>query len=159
MNKNIVIVSLVVLAVGGGAFFAGMKYGENQNASASPFSKNFQGMPNGGQIQNGTRVAGNISRGGSGVASGEIIAVDSDSVTIKAANGSSKIVFFSDQTKIGNFVDAASSDLAEGKNVMVMGMANSDGSIIANNIQIGAQTFRFAPPEANPLDKSAEEIK
>ena len=133
MNKNIFVIVLAVLAVGGGAFFGGMKYQESKSASAPP-ARNFQAMTGGGQAPGGTRA----NRNGQGMIVGEIIAVDDDSVTVKSADGASKIVFFSEKTSIGNFIAAQAGDLAIGQNITAAGTAGVDGSIIAQNIQIGA---------------------
>lgn len=134
MDKNIIIVSLVILAVGGGAFFGGMKYQEGKSASVPAGARNFQTMTGGGQAPSGVRA----NRNGDGMIVGEIIAVDDDNVTVKSADGASKIVFFSEKTSIGNFIAAQADDLAIGQNITAAGTAGADGSIIAQNIQIGA---------------------
>lgn len=148
MNKNI-IVFLAVLAVGGGAFFGGIKYQESKSASMPTLGKNFQAERGGAQTPNGSRNA-------AGIASGEIIGIDEDSITVKTQTGGSKIVFFSEQTKIGNFTDATADDLSLGKNVMASGTAGGDGSIVAQNIQIGVQNFKPEITENKPADLPAE---
>ena len=140
MNKNIIVVSLAVLVVGGGAFFGGMKYQESKNAAS--LMKNFQGMPGGGQLPDGARANRN---GGGGMVAGEIAGIDGETITVKTANGGSKFVFFSDKTSIGNFVAAAASDLREGQKITAIGTAAGDGGITAASIQIGAQNMGRGP--------------
>jgi len=154
MNKNIIVVLLAVLVVGGGAFFAGMEYGKKQNAQALSFGKNFQGMSAAGQTSSGTRA----NRNGAGMVSGEIVSADDTSITVSVADGGSKIVFFSEKTSIGNFVDAAADDLTAGKNIVATGTANSDGSIVAANIQIGAPARQGGMPMPGaPADNEKQE--
>ncbi len=154
MNKNIFVALSVVIAVGGGAFFCGMKYQESKSAPAFPMAKNFQGKPGGAAADSGARANRN---GGGGMVVGEIIAVDGDSITVKSANGASKIVFFSEKTSIGNFVAAQPGDLAVGQSVMAAGTAGADGSIVAGNIQIGAAARPAKTPPAAPADENQEE--
>ncbi len=123
MNKLITIVVVVAVVVGGGAFYGGMKYA--QNKSASDRQQRFgqvAGTNNGGQ------------RGG--LVSGDIISKDSQSITVKMRDGSSKIVFYSDSVEISKFVAGVVGDLAVGKTVSVTGKTNSDGSITATTIQL-----------------------
>jgi len=146
MSKNIFVSLLAVAVVGGGAFFGGMKYQESKSASAFSAARNFQGMTSGAAADNGARASRNGN--GGGMIAGEIIGVDEDSVTVKTAEGGSKIVFFSDQTGIGNFIEATAGDLSEGQRITVSGTPNSDGSIVAQNIQIGtANRGEFRRPQ------------
>lgn len=132
MKNNVaIIVVIVALAVGAGGFFAGMKYQE----SKSPVNRfaNFQGarMGNFGQGAQGFRPV-----------NGEIIGSDDKSITVKLQDGSSKIVLLSDSTSITEATSASKQSLAQGKQVMVFGSNNSDGSVTAQNIQLNPQGFR-----------------
>jgi len=131
MKKTLLSILAVAVVVGGGAFYGGMKYAENKAVSdrqqrIQQFGGSGTGFRNGGS---GNRTAG-------GFASGEILSKDDKSITIKMRDGGSKIIFFSDTTEIGKFVNGASSDLEVGKNVSINGTANSDGSITAQTIQL-----------------------
>lgn len=133
MSKNIFVSLLAVAVVGGGAFFGGMKYQESKSITFSA-ARNFQGMAGGMAVNNGARA----NRVAGGMIAGEITAIDDESITVKSADGASKTVFFSEKTAIGNFIAAQSADLAVGQSVTATGTAGTDGSIVANNIQIGA---------------------
>lgn len=142
MKKILPIFILVVLVVAGGAFFAGMKYG--QSKSSNSFTRgdfqNFSPEERQQRMQQagaagGFRVMGGNNRG-DGFVSGEIISKDDSSITVKLPDGGSKIVFFSTTTSITKSTDGVSSDLETGKTIMVNGTTNSDGSVTATNIQI-----------------------
>ncbi len=119
----------VAVLVGGGAFYSGMKYADGK--SASDRQQRFG--------QTGANISGGFRGGRSGMGgftSGDIIAKDDKSLTIKMRDGGSRIVFFSDTTEVSKFVAGTSADLAVGKTVTVMGTANSDGSVTATSVQI-----------------------
>lgn len=142
--KKILPIVIIVIIVAGGAFFAGMKYGQSKSP-ANLSRGNFQNMtPEERQQraqQMGTAGVGfGGGREGSGFASGEIISKDDKSVTVKLQDGGSKIIFFSDTTEVGKFVDGTSNDLEIGKTVIVNGTTNSDGSITAQSIQMRPET-------------------
>ncbi len=127
MKKTLLLVLAVAVVVGGGAFYSGMKY------SQSKVSQRFAQIGgNGGNFRSNRTSAG----GNSGFIAGEILSKDADSITVKMRDGSSKIIFFSDSTEIGKFVNGASNDLSIGQSISVSGKANSDGSITAQSIQI-----------------------
>ena len=132
MKKFLPLILIVIIGVGVGAFYGGMKYSENKALSdrqqrMQQFGANFGGFRLG---------SGSGQRGGSGFTAGEIIAKDDKSVTVKLQNGGSKIVFLSDSTEITKSAAGALSDLEIGKNIIVNGTANSDGSITAQTIQL-----------------------
>ncbi len=132
-SKNIIIIIIALLAVGGGAFYGGMIYGKNSVASQR--SAGFAGRQPGQAGQGGRFMRGGAGASGSFV-SGQIASEDSNSITVKSQDGSSKIVFFSGSTNIGKTAQGSSSDLTTGENVVVTGTNNSDGSVNAQNIQI-----------------------
>ncbi len=119
----LIITAVLALAVG---FWGGMSYAGSsaQNPGARQFAN--------GSFA-GRRAAGTA---GGGFTAGEIIAKDSKSITVKLQDGGSKLVFFSDATKIMHTTDASSSALAVGGFVAVSGGANSDGSVTADSIQL-----------------------
>lgn len=123
--KKILPIVIILIVVGAGTFFAGMKYGQ----SKTPQRQGFQ--------QTGAAGVGfRNNRDSAGFTSGEIVAKDDQSVTIKLQNGGSKIIFYSDSTEISKFTSGTSSDLEVGKTIMVNGKTNDDGSITAQTIQL-----------------------
>jgi hypothetical protein len=80
--------------------------------------------------------------------SGSIVSSDANSMTIKLASGSTKIVLYSGSTTISVSKTGSSADFTAGQNVRVSGTTNSDGSITATNIQCG--TVAAAPDAAPP---------
>ena len=138
--KKILPIIIIVILVAAGSFFAGMKYGQSKS-SANLSRGNFQNMSPEEQQQRiqqmGTAGVGfRGNREGSGFATGEIIAKDDKSITVKLPDGGSKIVFYSETTEVGKFVDGASTDLEVGETVIVNGKTNEDGSITAQSIQM-----------------------
>lgn len=126
--KKILPIIIVLIIVGGGAFYGGMKYGESTRQNFA--KQNLGGQQMGGNIGGFQRIRSN------GFTSGEIIAKDDKSITVKLPGGGSKIIFYSDSTEVGKFVNGASSDLEVGKTVIINGTANQDGSITAQSIQM-----------------------
>lgn len=124
---------LVAAIAGLGAFYGGMAFAKTKAGALGRRGGDIQsargaGLPGG---------AGFVRRGGDGgFASGEILAKDSASITVKLRDGGTKIVFFSDATEIGKFTSGAAADLEVGKAVTVVGKANADGSIAAQTIQL-----------------------
>jgi hypothetical protein len=130
MKKIIPILLTLILVVGVGAFYGGMKYGQ----SKSPSLKNLQNLS---QEQRQQLLQGRTGRGtGANFLNGEVITKDDQSLTLKMSDGSSKIVFFSASTQISKITDGSISDIEIGKQIMVSGEQNSDGSYTAKTIQL-----------------------
>jgi hypothetical protein len=89
---------------------------------------------------------------GAGFAAGEVIAKDETSVTVKAQDGSTKIVLVTESTEVMNATKGTVADVAIGKNVMINGTPNQDGSVTAQSVNIRpagmAFPMRGTPPSA-----------
>ncbi len=129
-NKIIIIAVVVVLVIGAGAFYGGMRYQQSQTPQRGNFSM--------GNIPVGQRpgAAGNFRGTSGGLASGEIIAKDDKSITLKLGDGGSKIVFYSASTQLQEMASTTPDSLVIGKQVAASGTANSDGSLVAKSIQL-----------------------
>jgi len=145
--KKLILFIIVLIIVGAGAFLGGIKYQQNKISSQRTSFQNLSpeerqqrlwelGANAGAGFRGG---AGNGQRSGGGFTAGEIIAKDDKSITVKMQNGGSKIVFLSDSTEVMKSAAGALSDLEVGKNIIVNGTANSDGSITAQAIQLRAK--------------------
>jgi hypothetical protein len=153
MKSAKVILPIILVLVGLGAgFFGGYQYRNyvlrkavgNFAAGANGTFQRFTGTRTGGAAgQNG------MMRGGAGGAvNGSILSIDSKSITVKLADGSTKIVLFGGSTTYSNTVAVQQTDLKVGSTVLVVGSANSDGSVTATNIQINPASLR---PQGSPV--------
>lgn len=136
MKKLLPIIFITVIVIGGGAFWGGMKYAQVKSSTNGRGSGSFA---NG---QRPGRMGGQGMRGG--FTNGEILSKDDKSITVKLTDGGSRIIFFSASTTIGKIAPGTLSDLEVGKQVLVTGSGNSDGSMTAQNIQL------------RPIDKSGK---
>jgi hypothetical protein len=137
-----------MVIVAGISFYGGTLYQSNVQrtafgAAGMPGARGTFGMMNAGYGQPGaagqqvggrsfTRTGGMM---GSGVV-GEILAKDATSITVKLADGGSKIVLLSGSTSISRMAPAAATDLVVGQQVQVSGTANQDGSITAQSVRL-----------------------
>jgi hypothetical protein len=125
----IVVVVVVVIAVGVGGFFGGKAAG---GGTVTP-EQAIAALRSGGGGFPGA-AGGN---GAGGFVTGSIVAQDSGSITVKLADGSTKIVLVPGSATIGVSQPGTASDLAVGKDVTVIGATNSDGTVTATQIQMG----------------------
>ena len=133
VNKTIIGFIIALLVVGAGAFYGGLQYGKSQNGgSRQPRFVLGNGQPGlAGQFNR----QGAAGRAGGGFVNGDIIAKDDKSITVKMVDGGSKIIFLSGSTQITKSASGSAVDLLVGKNVIIYGSANADGSITAQSIQ------------------------
>jgi hypothetical protein len=132
-NKNTIINLVIAVVLGVGGFFGGMQYQKSKAPTLPGFGGNLTSAQ---RAQFGARAGRPGTPGGGGFISGQIISKDDKSVTIKDQTGSTKIVYYSDSTKVSKQADGALGDLNKDSNVTVSGKANSDGSIAADTISI-----------------------
>jgi hypothetical protein len=133
---KIIGIGLIAIVI---AFWSGSAYSKSQSPAGNGSRGNFAGRMG---------MMGGAGRGGAGFISGDIIAKDAASITVKGRDGSSRIVFYSGSTEVGKFVSGSSADLEVGKSVSLNGTANSDGSITAQSIQIRPAIMPARPPAA-----------
>jgi hypothetical protein len=129
-NKKIVGVVIVVIALSL-SFYGGMRYAQgNVAAAAAARGANFA-------AGRGAGGAGGIRGGGAGGdTAGNIISKDATSITVGLRTGGSKIIFFSPSTSISTMASGTPTNLLAGKQVVVQGTANQDGSVNATFIQV-----------------------
>jgi len=130
-NKNMMILVAVVLIIvaAAGGFFGGMMYQKNQ-------------IPSLGAAAGRGSYAGRFgAQGGQSAAAfrpvrGQVLDMSANSLTVKMSDGSTKIVVLSASTAFMQSTKAALSDIKTGNTVNVVGTANSDGSVTAQQVQI-----------------------
>ena len=127
MNKNLIIVIVLLVIVGTGAFFGGIQYQKSQVPSFAGGQGGFRQRA-AGQGQGG-QVAFRPIRG-------NILSIDANGMTVKLQDGSSKIVILSGTTTFMKEASAVKDDIKTGDTVMVTGTTNSDGSVTAQSVQI-----------------------
>ena len=131
--QKIIAIVIAVIIIGGASFYTGTLYAKGNKSS----NRNMPGFTSG--IARGVRGNGNL-------VNGQILSMDSGSITIQIPNGGSKIIFLTATTPITKTVDGALSDLTVGQQIMATGTTNSDGSISAQSIQIRPNTPENVPP-------------
>jgi uncharacterized protein YneF (UPF0154 family) len=139
MKKNLILILIALIIVGVGGFFGGMKYGESEalkNLTPEKMREIFQ--QRGGQFF--TQSQGQRQR--AGFLSGQVISKDEKSLTIKLPDGSTKIVFLSQSTQITKSAEGSIEDIEIGKEVLVTGTQNEDGSLTARTIQVSPRLPR-----------------
>lgn len=140
-TNTIILVVILLLVVGGGSFGIGYKVAEGKNAIGT-FARNGTGQMMSNRNNDGTgrgigqgQQAGGMMRGNRQIA-GEVIALDDKTMTIKMADGSSKIVLLSSTMTISKSVEAPITDLKVGSKVAVFGAQNTDGSQTATTVEL-----------------------
>ena len=148
MNYNLkpVYTIFIAVTVGAAAFFGGIQYQKSQLSSQFPMmGGRFQNSPDGqGSLRGGGRINGAMRFIGS------ISEIDDTSLTVKSPDGSSRIIVLSDKTTYSKSTEGIRSDLKVGDNIAVFGSTNTDGSMTAQNVQIGFEGGMMR----NPLNGS-----
>lgn len=141
MKNAKVIVPIITVLIGlGVGFFGGYEY---RTYRLNRAGVGFTGV-------NGTRFLGRNGQTGGMMRNGvfgSILSMDANSITVKLADGSSKIVLLDSSTTYINTVSASQADLKTGTNVAVVGTTNSDGSVTATSVQINPE---FGRPQTSP---------
>ena len=141
MKKNLILILIVLIIVGVGGFFGGIKYGQSQalkNLTPEKMREVFQQRR--GQLF--TQNQGQRQRAGQNFVFGQVISKDEKSLIIKLADGSTKIVFFYPHTQITKTIEGSTEDIEIGKEILITGTQTEDGSLTARTIQISPRLPR-----------------
>lgn len=142
MQKYIFTAIIVAVITGSIGFLAGDYYRKSKTPS------NFRGQRQFANGQGQRPSTGNSTgRAGMQPVAGEITAVDDQTLTIKTQNGDSKIVVYSDSTKINKTETASKDDLSTGSEVMVLGNQDDNGTITAQTISLGGGFMQARPAQ------------
>lgn len=135
MSKLIVPFIVAALLIGGGAFYGGMQYAKAsvpKDAQARTFG---QGAMRGGEMPSGAGQRVRMANG-AGMPAGEVLAKDDTTLTLKLADGGSKIVFLSASTTVSRMADGSMDEVTVGSNVLIMGTSDTTGNVTAKTIQL-----------------------
>jgi hypothetical protein len=128
MKNNYLMTVVLVVVFAAVGFYGGTLYQKNQASSS------VNGLGGGAGGRGATGFTGRRTGGGQVV--GTILTQNSSSITVKLADGSSKIVLLTSSTSYNKSAPALVSDLKVGDKVAVFGATNSDGSVNATNVQL-----------------------
>jgi hypothetical protein len=134
-----IVIGVLYVVVAGLFFYGGYAVGHKGSSSSTAAGQTATRTGTTGATGAGGSYAGR--RGGAaganfgGGVTGQIISMDSSSITVKTQAGSTAIVYYSGTTAVTKEQTAAASDLAVGQNVIVRG-TNSSGTVTATNISV-----------------------
>lgn len=140
-SKTIILTVLIVVIIAAAAFFGGMQYQSSKSSTLGQGGQaNFQrrfGNGTGGQGQFGGQGGNQAFR----PVRGEILSMDSNTVTVKLNDGTSRIVILSGTTQFLKTLSGTKDDLKTGMTINAIGTQNTDGSVTAQDIQINPPNF------------------
>ena len=143
MKKEVVIAVVVSLVLGGGGgYYVGTKVA---SGSTSVFGANGQGDRAQARMMGQAGMRGSRQGAGGGFTVGEVVSKDAQTLTVKLADGSSKIVFYSETTPVMKTASGTPADVITGETITISGTANADGSITAQSIQLRPNGFVRTP--------------
>ena len=129
-KNNLTLVIVIAVVVGGLAFWGGVQYQKKQIGNfRSDQPANIRGQLKEMPERSGTQLGRAVN--------GEIISVEDETITIKTQEDDTRIVVFSDLTRINKTNEGSVADLQIGEQVMVVGAEDTSGVMTAQNISIG----------------------
>jgi hypothetical protein len=138
MKKHYIITIVIAIVVGLGGFYGGTLY-----------QKSVKTTPTGAGAFRQAGINGQRGTGGFRGTMGQILSMDSKSITVSVPGGGSKIIFFSGSTSVSKTVSGAVSDLKVGDNIVATGTTNTDGSVSATDISLRPAGAPLGAPGAN----------
>ena len=129
------VVILVVAVVCGGVGYKVGSFGKPFGSAQGMLRTRGGGMMQGQGPSAGSEQARQAGQGRRHT-EGEILSIDDKGVTVKLADGSSKIVLFSDSTTYALSSAVDKSKVVVGQKVDIVGDPNTDGSVSASEVRI-----------------------
>jgi hypothetical protein len=167
MKKQYLVTLAIIIAVAAGAFFGGLAYQKSNDSlkglSGQDLTKKMQSL---GLSENGFAVGANVNGSrtfpggsgnrqfGGGMVNGDIVSMDSQSITVKQQDGSTKTVYYSSSTTVSKSTTGSASDLTVGATVRANGTSNTDNSVTATTIQLNPTETGIPPIQ--PIDTNAQ---
>lgn len=151
-TKHIMIVLLGVSLAGGVGFYGGTLYAKS-SVRIGPGQQPQMGGAGVRNFRGNQAAGGQMGRGQMGMAAGEVLSVDGQSLSLKLRDGGSKIVFLTASTTVAKLDAGTLGDVAKGVQITVNGAPNADGSLTAQMIQIrpaGLENPGFGRPDQVP---------
>ncbi|HOX29679.1 MAG TPA: DUF5666 domain-containing protein [Candidatus Paceibacterota bacterium] len=154
MKKAILFFIVCALLAAGGAY-GGYRYIQEKDMDSG--TKNVQDFQRNKPPVSG--VNNGLSRGSrsDGMAAGEIFSIEADNFTLKLSKGGSKIIFYSNETKISVYQDIADTGLAVGDKAVVAGYESESGTLTAISVQVGSPSAMAGM--ANRQSARQEDVK
>ncbi|MDD5341415.1 MAG: DUF5666 domain-containing protein [Patescibacteria group bacterium] len=122
--QKIIALAVAVIVIGGASFYAGTLLAHGNKSG----NRNMPGFTNG--------IDARGAKGNDNFVNGQILSIDSSSITVKIPNNGSKIILLTDSTPISKMASGTKADLTVGETIMATGTTNTDGSVTAQSIQI-----------------------
>lgn len=140
INKNLITLLVVALISLGAGFFGGVEYQKTKKVTFNRTGA-IQGQYGTSKTTGSTTTSktnGNVSR----PVSGEITSIDNGTITVKAQDGSSKIIVISSSTKIEVTTTGSTSDLKTGDTVSIIGTTDTSGTVSAQSVFVGGSIMQ-----------------
>jgi hypothetical protein len=131
MVKKILLLVIVAVVAGGLGFWGGSVYSSSKSASSTGTN-----AARAAAFAGGARSGRTGASAFGGALTGTILSKDATGLTVQNRAGGSSIVFLAPSTTVSKPTDVTVDSLNVGDNVVVMGKANPDGSIMAASIQV-----------------------
>lgn len=132
--KHISIILIGAALAGACGFYGGTLYAKSKAGPGQGPQSQIGG--NGARNFRAGQMGGQMGRVQQGMAAGEVLSKDGQSLSLKLRDGGSKLVFLSASTTVSKLTEAKLDDVASGVEVTVNGTPNADGSLTAQMIQI-----------------------
>ena len=130
----VVVVTSLIVGFGGGVWYQRRQVVDNWRDRANNFINNRNERSRNNPVERG--MMNGQGMGGARIVAGEVTSKDDKSLTVKLVDGSSRIVLIGSSTQYTESTAIEASKLVVGSKVAVFGTVNSDGTTVAESIEL-----------------------